>query len=489
MRRSRSRTRRALDYVLGFALFLLVWWGGSLVVGPGILPGPAAAASYLASGGVLQSFLTEFTRTLARAILGFSAAWVAAVPAGFVMGRFRAGDRIGFFPLFLLQGAPPLFWVTPLVLWLGTDGLVAPAVAFLISLPLLTAHVASAIRHIPEFKYDVFRIYAPRPRVIVRELYLPSLLPAVRSNIELGFLLSVKGAMLAEWFAAQNGFGTEIRIFYQFFAMTEFVSWAFLFLIVVGSISVGLRFALNRLLPPYRPTLTRDDGLRGEAPLFGPEHQPSHPSGGESATDNLASLSVHDLSSGYEGEAVFTGIDLTVRATMPVVVSGESGCGKTTLARCIVGLLPAWTGTISGPEHRALVFQSDALLEHRDAIGNVLLPSLPNPTRREVELAREALDRWGLADAERRFPHELSGGMRKRLSMARAWFHDPQALILDEPFVNLDREARAALWETLLDRLRDAPIPCLIITHYPEELPSEHVRRVIWDEIRHGKRR
>ena len=472
----RSRLRRALHYAIGFALFLLIWWGGSLLVGRQVLPDPAMSARYLASGGVLAAFLAEFARTAARAVVGFAAAWAVAIPVGFLMGRYRTGDRIGFFPLFLLQGAPPLFWVTPLVLWLGTDGLVAPAVSFLVALPLLTAHVAAAIRHIPEYKYDVFRIYAPNPGTIVRELYVPSLLPAIRSNIELGLLLAIKGAMLAEWFAAQNGFGTEIRIFYQFFAMTEFVTWAFLFLITVGLVSIGLRAALNRFLPAYRPTALRVAAL----PRSG---APADRDNGPAPIEEGHSLHISGLASGYEQEPVFSGIDLEIAPDVPLVLSGESGCGKTTLARSIVGLLPAWRGSISGPDRRALVFQNDALLDHRDAMGNVLLPAMPRPTADDIQAARDALVLWGLAGFDTKYPHELSGGMRKRLAMARAWFYRPEALVLDEPFVNLDREARAVLWETLLRRLADQPVPCLIITHYPEELPSTSIRHTRWTDI------
>ena len=123
--------------------------GGSLIVGGAILPSPGEVVHYLSSPGVVGEFIRQTSLTAGRGILGFSLAWMLALPAGFLMGRREAGERIGFFPVFLLQSAPPLFWVTPLVLWLGTRGLVAPVVAFLVSLPLLIVHTAAAVRAIP----------------------------------------------------------------------------------------------------------------------------------------------------------------------------------------------------------------------------------------------------------------------------------------------------------------------------------------------------
>lgn len=481
------RRLRVLDYTLGFALFFIVWWGGSRIVGPTILPTPAAIGRYLASPGFFGDFFRETILTVSRGVLGFFAAWIVAIPSGLIMGRRPRVERIGFFPLFLLQSAPPLFWVTPLVLWLGTHGHVAPAVAFLVSLPLLTVHTLAAIKHIPEYEYDLFSIYAPRTRVLLAELYLPRLLPAIKSNVHLGLLVAIKAAMLAEWFAAQDGFGRTIRVYYQFFAMTEFMSWALLFLLVVGGLSLGLHAALERLLPQYRGTAsptTAQGGAPGNARSevqSAPSQTAASPPPAE--TEALPSISVENLSFGYGRSALFTGLSVSVRPGTPVVLYGKSGCGKTSLLKCVAGLLQPWNGQVRRPNPIGFVFQEDALLDHRDALGNVLLSSMPHPTENEFRSARESLALWGLAGHESSFPHEMSGGMRKRLAIARAWQHGTEALLLDEPFVNLDREARDALWRLLFTRLKERKVAALIVTHYPEELADYAIDLRSWDKL------
>lgn len=457
---------KVLQYLAGFFLFLLLWWGGSLLVGPVVLPAPGVALRYILEPGTVSAFTADLLLTLRRGVAGFLLALAAALPTGVLMGRRRSRARLGFFPLLMLQSAPPLFWITPLVLWLGTRGPVPVVVAFLVTLPLLTLHTMMAIRHIPAWEYDVFAVYAPRPVVLARELYGPHLLPALKSNVHLGTLVAVKAAMLAEWFAAPNGFGRTVRIQYQTFAMREFTAWAFLFLLVVGGLSFALEVGLKHALPVFRRTVAPAPLAPPAPPAQAVEPRPEEPS----RKGRGEALVVRDLTFGYGRTALFSSLTLTVEAGRPMVLHGESGCGKTTLLKCISGLLTPWDGTVSAPPPVGLVFQDDALLAHRDALGNVLLPALPRYAAQDVARARECLDLWGLAEREGAYPHELSGGMRKRLAMARAWFLAPQVLLLDEPFVNLDREARYTLWELFFLRLREARTTALIVTHYREEL-------------------
>ncbi len=479
-----SIIRRATQYAAGLGIFLIIWWGGSLLAGPTLLPGPAAVARRLAEAELYARFLPAIFLTLSRALGGFALAWIISFPLGLLMGAKPAAGRLGFFPVFLFQGAPPLLWITPLVLWLGTNGAAAPAVAFLVTTPLLTSHVYEARRLIPEQAHHMFRIYNPARAVLWKELYLPRLLPAVKVNIHLGIMTAVKSAMLAEWFAAQNGFGRYINTYYQFFDLESFFTWALLFLLSMALLSLAIRHTVERLFPSRAPATAETNGSsprRGRLPAGDgskryPEPESSTPAEG-------AKIAVSKLSMGFDGSPIFSGIDLTVDAEKPLIISGPSGCGKTTLLKGIVGLFSPMGGRVDAPKRTVLLFQEDLLLDHRDALGNVLLPVFPGWNTGEVERARKILSLWGLEGWEGHYPHELSGGMRKRLAMARAWFYGADALLMDEPFINLDREARQALWQRFFDLHAESPVPTIIITHYPEELENAPGRLIHWEQL------
>jgi NitT/TauT family transport system ATP-binding protein len=169
-----------------------------------------------------------------------------------------------------------------------------------------------------------------------------------------------------------------------------------------------------------------------------------------------AFLEVHDVARRFTaGDGVVTaleGVSFDVRAQEFVSIVGPSGCGKSTLAMIIAGLLSPSAGrvTIAGalvdrPQtNLGIVFQNPVLLAWRRAIDNVLLQIEMRdlPTADYRDRARALLASVGLEGFEERYPHELSGGMRQRVSICRALVHDPPLLLMDEPFGALDALTR-----------------------------------------------
>jgi NitT/TauT family transport system ATP-binding protein len=149
------------------------------------------------------------------------------------------------------------------------------------------------------------------------------------------------------------------------------------------------------------------------------------------------------------------GVDLDVRDGEFIALVGRSGCGKSTLLRLVAGLVSVSAGRISidgtpvtGPRQDvALMFQTPALLPWRTVIDNVLLPvEIFGWNRREYrDQALQLLDTVGLADFEKRLPHELSGGMQQRVALCRSLIQQPRVLLMDEPFSALDAITREEL--------------------------------------------
>jgi NitT/TauT family transport system ATP-binding protein len=166
------------------------------------------------------------------------------------------------------------------------------------------------------------------------------------------------------------------------------------------------------------------------------------------------------------------GVDLAIEAGQFLSILGPSGCGKSTLLRIIAGLTRATSGRVAWRGDEALgrigfVFQEPTLMPWATVWDNVFLPLRIMRRRRSAVAARidETLAQVGLADFAQAYPRELSGGMRMRVSIARALVTEPRLLLLDEPFAALDEITRFRLNEDLLALWQRRRWTVVFVTH------------------------
>ena len=177
---------------------------------------------------------------------------------------------------------------------------------------------------------------------------------------------------------------------------------------------------------------------------------------------------------------VLAGIDLSVHTGELVSIVGPSGCGKSTFLTAVDGLISIDDGEIRvddqiitkpGPD-RAMVFQNDSLFPWRTVLQNVtygLELQQKMPRAQMLERGRALVELVGLQGFGDHYPHELSGGMRQRVNIARALAPDPQLLLLDEPFAALDAQTREFMQAELLKILERTQKTALFITHQIDE--------------------
>jgi NitT/TauT family transport system ATP-binding protein len=169
------------------------------------------------------------------------------------------------------------------------------------------------------------------------------------------------------------------------------------------------------------------------------------------------------------------GLNLSIQEGDFVSILGPSGCGKSTLLNLIIGLISTSSGSVkvkgtqvSGPRPDVgVVFQQPTLLPWATVIENVLIPirALGRPVRSSVDRAREILTLVGLERFANHYPNELSGGMQQRVGIARALIHDPDLLLMDEPFAALDAMTRERMAVELQDIWIRTRKTVLLITH------------------------
>jgi len=206
------------------------------------------------------------------------------------------------------------------------------------------------------------------------------------------------------------------------------------------------------------------------------------PRAAATATQGL-SLTTDALSKSFETKdgtnLALCPTDLTIRPGEFVSVVGPSGCGKSTLMLLVAGLLTPTSGQVlvngdplTGPlTDVGIVFQDDLLLDFRTSRANILLQAEIRGLDKSQQADRtdELMTQLHVDNAKNRYPKQLSGGMRQRVSIARALVHDPSVLLMDEPFGALDALTRTQIRIDLEKLWLDRPKSVLFITHSVEE--------------------
>jgi NitT/TauT family transport system ATP-binding protein len=172
-------------------------------------------------------------------------------------------------------------------------------------------------------------------------------------------------------------------------------------------------------------------------------------------------------------------VDLTIGAGEFVTLVGPSGCGKTTLLKAIAGFIRPSEGSIEcdgkpvrGPgRERGVVFQELAILPWRTVRRNIGhgLEIIGMPRAEREQRVQRLIDLTGLTGFEQRYPHELSGGMRQRVAVARTWAADPDVILMDEPFAAVDAMTRLTLQEELARLCAATKKTVFFITHSVDE--------------------
>ena len=179
---------------------------------------------------------------------------------------------------------------------------------------------------------------------------------------------------------------------------------------------------------------------------------------------------VKNITVRYEGKEVFRDFSLEFPENAVTCIMGPSGCGKTTLLNVLAGLLAPDSGEVTGMAGRRVSFQESRLLPWKSVAGNVdfvLDRSLSEKER--SERGAKWLDAVCLGDSARLWPSQLSGGMARRVALARALAPEADLLLLDEPFTGIDRELKQKIMDNLKEVWNRNRTTVIMVTHDKEE--------------------
>lgn len=175
-------------------------------------------------------------------------------------------------------------------------------------------------------------------------------------------------------------------------------------------------------------------------------------------------IAISKVSKHFDEVQALAEVNLDIATGEFISIVGPSGCGKSTLLRVIADLVET-DGSVTKPSKGAFVFQDSALLPWRTVQRNVELLMELDGTNNKKDKARKALEQVGLTGFENSYPHQLSGGMKMRLSLARSLVLDPQYILLDEPLSAVDELTREVLQEELHNMWTRDKFTAILVTH------------------------
>lgn len=188
-------------------------------------------------------------------------------------------------------------------------------------------------------------------------------------------------------------------------------------------------------------------------------------------------LKIQNISYSYNDNPVLKDINITVNKGETVAIIGTSGVGKSTLFNLIAGIIPIQTGIISINDSLdtkgkvSYMLQKDLLLEHKTVMNNIILPLIIRGIKKEEAktIAEKKLQEFGLIDYKDKYPTELSGGMRQRVSLIRTSMFNQELFLLDEAFSALDALTKMQLHKWYLSMSKKLNLTTLLITHDIDE--------------------
>jgi ABC-type nitrate/sulfonate/bicarbonate transport system ATPase subunit/ABC-type nitrate/sulfonate/bicarbonate transport system permease component len=424
-----------------------------------LIPPPSTVAMTAwdyAFGGIRNdsysaTLLTNAIASIGRVYGGFFVAMVIALPLGLLLGRSKRARAFIDPTLQFLRPIPVTAWL-PLTMIIF--GLGPPATIALIALgtffPMLL-NTVDGVRLVEPRLIEAAEMLGTPKAAIFTRVILPAASPSIFTGIRIGLGLAWVLLVVGEMTGVPTGLGANIMDARQL-SRTDLVISGMVF---IGSACCG-----------GTPVLAAEPATAIGVPAITARHLEKTYM---SANRNGSVTETHALSD----------INLEIKQGEFICIIGASGCGKSTLLRIVAGFETVSSGellvmgkpvTAPGPD-RGMVFQDYALFPWLSVAQNIAYgPRQAGRSAAEIaELAERYLDIVGLQKFRNRYPHELSGGMKQRVAIARVLANDPAVILMDEPFGALDAFTRNGLQESLLHIWEAARKTILFITHSVDE--------------------
>ena len=457
------------------AFWLALWQIGAMMVNmPLILPTPLESMVQLVRLLGTGAFYWDVTYTLYRCVVGIAYSFLAGVLTAFLSYRYLFFRELLSLPVNFLKSTPVMAVIIYALLLL-TSSQVPIFVCFMMCFPVVHINLLSGLDNVGKEYLEMAQVFQVSSRDQYRYIYLPSIEPEVKASLNLIAGLSWKSVVAAEVLSVPaHSMGYNLLNAKVYFETPELFAW----IVAIVGFSYGFERIIRKLLSrmdhrEYEGSKVLEKGKAGNKEMK--NRQPM-----ANATDNPGDLAVQDLTKYYGEKEVFSGFDLVIHGGQVTALMGPSGKGKTTLLRILSGLETPDQGQVRKEEAPlSYLFQEDRLLPWLNIYDNLALILKETMDRESADgKIRQVMEDMELGGELDKLPAQLSGGMRHRVAMARAFIYPAGYLLLDEPFKGLDEALKDRIihrcWEHYTKNRS-----VLLVTHQPKDAQQLAQRVVI----------
>lgn len=397
-----------------------------------------------------SNFYGDLLNTFLKIITGFFVSILIGIPIGIISGLSKAFFEVFRPLLMLIQSSPVVSYIAIAMLWFGIGFYTPVFVAFMVIFPVVVLNISEGIRSTDEKLLEMAKVFKVEKKNILLKIYFPSLIPFLKSTLNMISGSLWKSVVVGEFLAGNKGLGVSLS-FSKIALNTERVFAYTILLALFGMISEKILKGVSS------KSIREKKEIQDKANISAEKEKISE------------DIIIKDLNKNYGDNVILSGFNIVFEKEKINVLLGESGIGKTTILNILSGIVEKENGEIYIKGKIGYIFQDDRLVPWLSTYENIKL------VNEEIGL-KEIIKYLKLLNLEKnilkKYPDELSGGMKKRINILRAIAYKPDIILMDEAFASLDISNKYKIIKEFISVQKKEKFTILMVTHDPFEVSN-----------------